>query len=144
MVAKKYQIHLSDEQRQQLTKLVKTGKSSARVIRRAHTLLLAAEGYSDAEIARLLPVSVATIERTRKQWVDHQGELDALQECSRPGRPRKLDSVGESILIATACSAPPDSRTSWTLQLLADRLVQLEVIEAVSPNTIGRTLKKTT
>lgn len=74
--------------------------------------------------------------------MDHQGELEVLQECRRPGRPRKLDSVGESILIATACSASSDPRTSWTLQLLADRLVQLEVIEAVSPNTNGRTLKK--
>lgn len=139
---KKYKIELSQQQRQKLLELVKKGKASARVIRRAHTLLMAAEGKTDEVIARTLHTSVATIERTRKQCCRENLEI-ALSERPRSGKPRTIQGKAEAFLIATTCSNPPPGRERWTLKLLAARLVELELIESVSTNTVGRLLKKT-
>ena len=139
---KKHSIVLSDEQRLQLVDLVKKGKAGAREIRRAHTLLMANTGSTDEAIAKSLHISVSTVERTRKQFC-----LDclsvALKERPRSGKPAKITSTAEAYLIATTCSTLPDGSARWTLKMLADKLVSLEIIDSVSTNTIGRTLKKT-
>lgn len=139
---KKYQVNLTEEQRLQLLDLVKKGKAKAREIRRAHTLLMASEGSTDEAIAKTLHVSVHTVERTRKQYVSENLEL-TLSERPRSGKPPKFTSFEEAYLIATTCSKAPEGSTRWTLKMLADRMVSLEIIDSVSTNTIGRTLKKT-
>ncbi len=139
---KKYPIELSKEQETGLRRLVKKGKASARQITRSHILLQADAGASDAEIAENLQTSRATVERTRKKFVQY-GVTHALKEKPRPGAPRKLDGKQTAFLVALACSEPPNGHANWTMQLLADRLVTLQVSEAVSDETVRRTLKKT-
>jgi transposase len=134
---KKYIVKLTSSQQQQLLDIIKKGKASAREIRRAHTLLMAFEGKIDEAIAKTLHVSIATVERTRKQFVE-ENMASALKERPRAGKPRKLTSVGEACLIATTCSQPTLGHQSWTLQLLADRLISLEVVDSISTNTVGR------
>jgi putative transposase len=122
--------------------LGKKGKVVARKLRRAQLLLLAAEGYTDREIAATLHVGVSTVERTRKRFVE--GGLEwALTERPRPGGTPKLGGKDEAFVIALACSTPPDGRQRWTMQLLADRVVEGGLIDTISDETIGRTLKKT-
>jgi transposase len=113
-----------------------------REIRRAHTLLMASEGSTDEGIAKTLHISVHTIERTRKQFCEENLEL-TLSERPRSGKPSKFTSFEEAYLIATTCSKAPQGTTRWTLKMLADQMVSLEIIDSVSTNTIGRTLKKT-
>jgi transposase len=144
-MAKRYIVRLSDGERAQLRELVHKGKLSARKLNRAHILLAADEATNeralDATIAKTLQVHVATVERTRKRFVE--GGLDwALSEKPRPGARPKLDERGEAYLIATACSSPPGGRDRWTMQLLADRLVKIEVVESISDETVRRVLKK--
>ncbi len=139
---KKYIVKLTPEEKQQLLDILKKGKASAREIRRAHTLLMASSGKTDEAIAKTLQVSIVTVERTRKQFVE-EDMTASLKERPRSGKPRKLTSVGEACLIATTCSEPPLGHQSWTLQLLADRLISLEVVDSISANTVGRILKKT-
>jgi transposase len=93
-------------------------------------------------MARVLHSSVSTIERTRKRFVD-AGLEAALHEQPRPGARRKLAGKQAAFLIALACSEPPTGRTCWTMQLLADRIVELGVVEAISDETVRRVLKKT-
>lgn len=139
---KKHSIFLSDEQRLQLIDLVKKGKAGAREIRRAHTLLMANSGSTDEAIAKSLHISIPTVERTRKQFCTDS--LSAtMNERPRSGKPPKITSTAEAYLIATTCSDAPDGSARWTLKMLADKLVSLEIIDSVSTNTIGRTLKKT-
>ena len=97
----------------------------------------------DLEIARVLQVGTATVERVRRRCVEAgvEAALSRRQQLKR--RPKKLDGSGEAHLIALACSTPPEGRVSWTLQLLADGLVEREIVERISPDTVGRTLKKT-
>ena len=118
---KKYIVQLTTEQQQKLIDITKKGKVAAREIRRAQTLLMAHEGKTDEAIAKTLHIGIATVERTRKQFVQ-ENMAATLKERSRPGKPRKLSSVGEAFLIATACTGAPEGHQSWTLQLLADRL----------------------
>jgi transposase len=96
----------------------------------------------DAAIAVALHLGIATVERVRKRFVEEGLEV-ALCERPRPGAQRKLDSKQEAFLIALACSTPPEGRTSWTMQLLADQLIELRVIDAISDETVRRTLKRT-
>jgi transposase len=139
---KKYLVTLSDEERQELRTLIKKGTLSARKLTRAHILLRADEGAADGEIAASLHIARSTVERLRRRLVE--GNLDeALHERPRPGAKRKLDSKQEAHLIALACTDAPDGRARWSMQLLADELVQLGVVEAVSDETVRRTLKKT-
>lgn len=139
---KKYSIFLSDEQRQQLVNLVRKGKANAREIRRAHTLLMANAGSTDEAIAKSLHISIPTVERTRKQFCRDCLSV-TLKDRPRSGKPPKITDTAEAYLIATTCSDAPDGSARWTLKMLADKLVSLEIIDSVSTNTIGRTLKKT-
>ena len=141
-MAKKYVVELTDEERAQLLVLLKKGKAAARKVCRAQMLLQADEGACDTVIAATLHVGVATVERTRKRFVE-EGLDAALTERRRPGGQPKLQGKDEAFLIATACSAPPNGRKRWTLQVLADRLVEVGIVDSVSDDTVGRTLKKT-
>jgi transposase len=141
----KFVVRLTAEQRQELEGLAATGTRSAAVITRARILLKAdagAGGWTDDRIAEALDASPATVARVRKKFV--QGGLDAAVQRKRPTgrRYRKLDGRAEARLIALACARPPAGRARWTLKLLADRLVELEVVEAIDPATVHRALKK--
>jgi transposase len=149
MPAKKYLVTLTPQERQQLTRLTSSGKAAALVLTRARILLKAdqADGgpaWDDARIAEALDCGHRTVERVRQRFVE-QGLDTALQrkKQDRPSRLRKLDGRAEARLIALACSEPPDGRKAWTLQLLADRLVELRVVDAVCDETVRRVLKKT-
>jgi transposase len=146
---KRYKVTLDAEERQGLSELITAGRAAARKLTHARILLKAdaAEGgpaWPDRQIADALEVSTATVERVRQRFVE-QG-LDAALDRKRreqPARERKLDGRAEARLIALACSAPPDGRAMWTMQLLADKLVELEVVDSVSDETVRTTLKKT-
>ena len=144
-----YRIDLSDEQRAQLRELVGCGIAPARTLTRARILLKAdhgdaGPGWSDAAIAGALDVNPSTVLRVRRQFVK-QG-LTATLERKRPDRiyARRLDGAAEARLIATACSTPPVGQARWSLRLLADELVRLEVVETIAHETVRQTLKKTT
>jgi putative transposase len=141
-MAKRYIVTLTDAERTHLLTLMKKGTVSARKLSRAHTLLQADAGATDETIAAALHIGIATVERTRKRFVE-EGLEAALTERPRPGGQRKLDGKQEAFLIALACSTPPEGRTCWTMQLLADRLIDLRVVHAIADETIRRTLKKT-
>jgi hypothetical protein len=146
---KKYKVTLTAEERKSLQELVAAGKAAAKKLIQARILLKAdaapaGPAWTDARIADALEVNVRTIERLRERFVE-QGLEAALgrKKQDRPSRQRTLDGRAEARLIALACSAPPQGRVRWTLRLLADKLVELEIVEAVSTETIRRTLKKT-
>jgi transposase len=148
-MAKKYLVTLTPEERDWLTGLVSAGKRSALTITRARILLKAdqADGgpaWEDQDIAQALDCSVRTVERVRQRFVE-RGPEQALgrKPQDRPSRERKFDGAAEARLIAVACSAPPEGRARWTLKMLADRLVGLEVFDSVSDETVRRVLKKT-
>jgi transposase len=140
---KTYVVELTQRERGELLELVRKGSARARQLRRAHILLLAHEGQIDEAIARSVHAGRSTVERTRRRFVE--GGLErALHDRRRPGQPRKLDGKQEAVLVALACSGPPEGRTRWTLRLLAGRLVELGVVEEISHETVRRVLKKTT
>lgn len=141
MPKKKYIVDLSTDEREQLQLLIRRGKTSARKLTRARILLKASEGFTDDEIVAALYVGVATVERIRKRFVE--SGLDAIKERSRPGKKPKLDGKAQARLIAEACSKAPEGRQRWTLQLLADRVVQLKLADSCSYELVRRTLKKT-
>src|SRR5215213_8984312 len=122
MPEKQYIVDLTLEERTSLDALTRKGKAAARSIRRAQTLLLADAGLTDAAIALRLNIGHATVERTRRRFVE-EGLDKALSEKPRPGARRKLDGKQEAFLVALACSDPPEGRDKWNMQLLADRLV---------------------
>jgi transposase len=141
-MAKRYLVTLTEDERAHLLALTKKGKVAARQLTRAHILLQADAGGIDSVIAAALHVAIGTVERVRKRFVE-AGLEAALRERPRPGGQRKLDGKQEAFLIALACSTPPEGRTSWTMQLLAYKLVELRVVDAISDETVRRTLKKT-
>ena len=141
MPKKKYIVDLSTDEREQLQLLIRRGKTSARKLTRARILLKASEGFTDDEIVAALHVGVATVERIRKRFVE--SGLDAIKERSRPGKKPKLDGKAQARLIAEACSKAPEGRQRWTLQLLADRVVQLKLADSCSYELVRRMLKKT-
>lgn len=139
---KRHVVALSEAERAELAGVTRRGVASARVIARAHVLRLADEGVRDLAIAAALHVGVRLVERTRRKYAEG-GLQHALYERRRPGARRKLDGKEEAFLVATACSAPPAGRATWTMQLLADHLVTVGVVDAISDETVRRTLKKT-
>jgi transposase len=141
MPAKKYHVELSVEERVKLEQMLRRGRHSARRLTRARILLKAADGQRDDEIAEAVETSLPTVERTRKRFAEVR--LGALDEQPRPGKKPVLDEGGEARLIAEACSAAPGGREHWTLQLLADRVVELKLADSCSADTVGRVLKKT-
>ncbi len=138
----KWIVELTDEQRRELRALVRKGRTSARRITRARILLLADEDRTDDDVVAALHTSRSTVERIRRRFVEHGLEA-ALSERPRPGATPKLDERGQATLIALACSTPPEGRTSWTMQLLADELVIRRVVPSISDEAVRRTLKKT-
>lgn len=139
---KLYTVNLTDLERTQLLLWVGAGKSSARRLRRARTLLLADEGKTDAEIAAALHIGSATVARTRQRFT-REGLEAALSERERPGGEKKLSAKQEAFLIGLACSKPPEGKNRWALRMLADRMVELDQVEELSYETVRRTLKKT-
>lgn len=132
---------MSAEERQELQPLIRRRKTSARKITRARILLKAADGSRDDEIVAALGVGSATVERVRKRF--EAGRLDGLNDRPRPGKKPKLDAKAEARLIAEACSNAPEGRESWTLQLLADRVVELKLADSYSYEAVRRVLKNT-
>ena len=134
-----YGVKLSAEEREALKTLSRTGQAPARVIRRAQILLWSDEGKEDQEIVRLLGCAPMTVSSTRERWVKEK----RLEDLPRKGVNPLLDAKQESLLIALACSDAPEGRSEWTMQLLADKLVELKVVEGISDETVRRVLKKT-
>ncbi|WP_189093090.1 helix-turn-helix domain-containing protein [Deinococcus ruber] len=132
---------LSDEERRALTDMTRKGVSSARVITRARLLLLSDQELLDRDVAERHGVNPATVASIRHKYAE--GGLQAvLYEKARPKQPPKLNPQQTAILIAEVCSTPA-GRETWTMQLLADRLVTLGVVDRISDETVRRTLKKT-
>jgi transposase len=137
---KTHVVTLSDAERDDLERLTRRGVTSPRRTLRARALLLADWGKPDTVIAEALGLSVRTIERLRQRAVA-EGALAALDDRPRPGGTPKLDDHQLARLVAEACSDPPAGRSHWTMQLLADRLVALKVVDAISDETVRRGLK---
>ena len=143
-----YRVRLEEDERERLKGILDGGKGSKERRRRAHVLLLADEGrrdggLGDAEIARVLDVGVSTVERTRKRCV-MEGLDAALERKAQANRKKRLlDGEGEAKLVMLACSEPPPGHARWNLRLLGERLVELEVVDGISRETVRRTLKKT-
>ena len=139
---KLYQVKLTPAQREQLQTLLRTGTANTHVITRSRVLLKAAAGWLDPRIAEAFEISVRTVVRIRQRFCEG-GLENALYEKKRPGAARKLDERGQALLIATACSPAPTGHTHWTLQLLAERLVELQVVDSIALATVSSGLKKT-
>ena len=145
---KVFVVRLTETERAELDALVRKGKTSALSIARARILLKADQGkdgeaQTDAQVAEALNVAAKTVFNVRRRWVE-EGLEAALrrkkQDC--PSRRRKLDDVGEAKLVATCCGPAPQGRARWTLRMLAGKLVELQVVESISPETVRSTLKK--
>jgi transposase len=137
-----YRVHLTADERQALTQLTRRGQAPARENARARVLLLADRGLRDPEIADAVGLDPRTVQRLRRRWSE-AGVTATLHDRPRPGGQRTLAGPQEAHLVALACSAPPAGRVTWTMQLLADRLIELGVVESISDETVRRTLKKT-
>ena len=151
MAAIKYKVKLAESERSRLNEVSHRGKPSVRTVKRALALLKADEGLRDREIAGVLLINAATVARARKRFVE-EGVEAAINDKPRPGRERKLDgkqqahpvsSTGQA-LVAIACSSPPEGHVSWTLHLLADKVVELEFAGSISLETVRQILKKRT
>ena len=147
---KVYRVTLTGDERAALEALVRGGRTSALRLTRARMLLKADQGddgpaWPDAAVAEALDVAENTVANVRQRFVERglKGTLNRKPQ-DRPSKRRALDGRAEARLVALACSEPPAGRARWTLQLLADRLVELQVVGAVSADTVGRALKKTT
>src|ERR1700726_2189345 len=135
----RYRVELSQDERDELTALLSGGKHAARKLKRAQILLAADAGAGDEDIAISVAVGGSTVYRTKRRFVE--GNLDlALSEEPRPGAERKLSSKEEALLVATACSGPPEGRARWTLELLAGAMVKLTEHEGLSRETVRRRL----
>jgi transposase len=137
MPRKMYLVNLADEERQTLLEMTRKGRINARKLKRAMILLKADEGLTDQQVMAALNVSRPCVERVRKRFVS-DGLERALNEDPRPGQKRKLDGRAEATLIATACSDAPEGHAHWSLRLLAGKLVQLQVVAAISHETVRR------
>src|SRR3974390_2546202 len=137
----RYRIELSQAERDELTAMLGGGKHAARKLKRAQILLAADGGRRDEEIARTVSVSLSTVGRTKRRFVE--GNLErALSEEPRPGAERKLTGKEEALLVATACANPPQGRARWTLELLAGEMVKLTTHATLSRETVRRRLKE--
>ena len=148
VAVKKYVVKLSDEERERLSTLIHRGKHRAGQLVKARILLKAdaseaGEEWSDSQIAAALDISIGTVARTRQQLVEEGFEAVLTRKHSpASARKRIFDGAAEAKLVAIACSKPPTGRARWTLKLLEEAVVELNIVERASDNTIGRTLKK--
>jgi poly-gamma-glutamate capsule biosynthesis protein CapA/YwtB (metallophosphatase superfamily) len=146
---KKYVVRLTAEERERLDGLIRSGKSSAQLLTKARILLKAdvseaGEGWTDSAISAALDTSINNIGRTRQQLVEEGFEATLTRKYNpNSARPRIFDGAAEAKLIALACSSAPEGFARWTLRLLEEKVVELNIVEKASDNTIGRTLKKT-
>src|SRR5258708_4722128 len=135
----RYRVELSQAERGELAALLSGGKHAARKLKRAQILLAADAGASDEDIARTVAVGGSTVYRTKRRFVEANLE-GALSEEPRSGAGRKLSGKEEALLVATACSKPPAGRARWTLELLADAMIELTEHEGLSRETVRRRL----
>ena len=144
MPEKRQAVQLTTAEREVLEQFVAHGTKSARAINRARILLLLDEGRREHELTTILGVSRGTIYNVRQKYLkkEHAHILDVLHEAPRSGRPLKIDSRVEANVTMIACSDPPEGYGRWTLHMIADKLVQLEVIDTISHESVRRTLKK--
>jgi hypothetical protein len=147
-MAKKYFVTLTGEERQELGCLINRGKAAARKLMHARVVLKAdsgpeGPGWKDERIAEALDINLTTVEGVRKLFVLEGLEAALSRRAPRREYTRKLDGRGEAHLVALTCGPPPQDQPCWTLQLLADKLVELEYVDSVSTETVRRTLKKT-
>lgn len=145
---KKYVVELSAAERSELEEIVSKGKAAARKIQHAQILLKADQGpwgpaWRDQQIAEALDLTVRTVERVRQRLVEHGLEDALVRRQSEQAPRRKLDGAAEARLIAIACTAAPAGRRRWTIRLLADQMVQLEIVDSLGRETVRQTLKKT-
>lgn len=142
-MCKKYIVTLTDTERFDLRKMVSSGKGAARRLTHARILLKADQGLGDQQIFEEVEVGRATVERVRRRFVEEG--FEASLDPRRPDRPRerKIDGEVEAHLIALACGTPPEGHARWTLRLLADKLVELELLPSVSHETVRQALKQT-
>lgn len=148
MRTKRFRVSLTPAERDELRRLIASGTAPARKLAHARVLLKAdtppgERSPFDVDIAAAVEVSVSTVERVRRQFVEEGLAAALVPRPSTQAHPTKLDGRGEARLIAEACSPPPGGRDRWTLKLLADRLVELDIAETLSYETVRRTLKKT-
>ena len=148
IAVKKYVVKLSAEERDRLEAMVRAGKNSAQILTRARILLKAdvsdaGEGWSDSAIAAALDTSINNVARTRQQLVEEGFEATLKRKYNpNSARPRIFDGAAEAKLIALACSPAPEGFARWSLRLLEEKVVELNIVDKASDNTIGRTLKK--
>jgi transposase len=142
IMAKRYRVRLTDEERDRLQVLARKRTAPVRMVRRAQALLLAAEEKTDEMIAEQLRMGVATLERLRRRFVE-EGLEASLRERPRPGARPKLGPKQQAFVVALACTQPPEGRERWTMQLLAERVVELEIVPDITDEAIRRLLKRT-
>ena len=147
MPAKKYRVKLTREERDNLIQLASQGKIAARKLIHAQVLLHADEASTtaslkDQEIAKAIHTSRLTVERVRKRFVVEGLESTLNPKVQKHRKPKKLDGEAEAFLIATACSPAPEGRSDWTLQLLAERLVECKIVDSISGESVRQTPKK--
>ena len=146
----KYIIKLENEDRDKLISLIRTGKHAASKILHARILLECDEGSltdpisvkTNTDISKSLGITERTVSRLRKRFIEEGLEAALLRKKHSRTRPRKMTGKQEAHLVALCCSSPPEGRSRWTLKLLSSRLVQLEIMDSISPATVGRVLKK--
>ena len=146
---KVYIVRLHEEERAQVQALIRKGKTAAYRLMHARVLLQADQGKSrkrvgDRAVANAVDVAPVTVARIRQRFVEEGLEVALRRKPQeRPSRQRALDGHAEAKLVAVACSKPPAGRERWTLRLLGDRLVELDIVDSISPETVRQTLKKT-
>jgi transposase len=149
IAVKKYVVRLSKDERDQLKQFIRKGKSSAKQQLKARILLKAdvskqGEGWSDNKIIKALNTSVSMVYRVRQQLVEEGFEaVLSRKQRATPAVPQIFDGEKEAKLITLACSKAPPGQARWTLNLLANKVVELKIVDAASPSTVGRVLKKT-
>lgn len=138
---KKYLVELTEDERAELVSLIRGGRESVRKVKRALVLLAVDDGDKDEVIAGKVRVSAGTVARIRQRFAE-EGLQSALSERPRPGKAHMLDGRQEAYMFALACSEAPEGHAKWTLRLLANRLVELEIVESISHHTVARMLKR--
>jgi len=147
MPAKKYRVKLTKPERDELLVLVNKGRASARKLTHARILLQCDESgvtpaKKDQDVADALNISAISVERIRQRFVEEGLESALNPKVQERSRFKKLDGAAEAFLIATACTKAPEGRTEWTMQMLADKLVECQLVDSISDETVRKTLKK--